>query len=333
MKRSLGCLSVYGLIVSVILVAGVGIWTLLKGATLFSPGPLTAMREGSPLQGTASHAEVESRCTLCHRPWSSVDPARCLACHTAVDGQIAARTGLHGRLEDPEACTLCHPDHQGRQADIARAALDQFPHDQVGFTLIRHQRLESGAAFTCTDCHSPGYTLNLATCTTCHHQIDAVFMDQHVADYGAGCLSCHDGSTMPDDLNHDTFFPLDGAHAGIACAGCHGEEALSSLSGACVTCHEEPQLHRGGFGTDCAACHTAQGWRPARLQYHAFPLDHGRQGDVPCLSCHPDTYVAYTCYGCHEHQPDQVEREHRELDIAEIADCVRCHPTGRGEQE
>ena len=330
MKRPLGCLSIYGAIVALVVVIGVGIFWLINGATLFSPGPLTASSRGTaPLHGYASHADMTFKCTLCHRPWRKVDPVRCLACHTTVDEQIGARTGLHGRLDDAEACTLCHPEHQGREADIARAALNRFPHDQVGFSLVRHQRLTDGTAFACTDCHAPGYTLDQATCTTCHHQMDAAFMVRHIDRTGTGCLSCHDGKAMPDNLNHGVFLSLDGEHAGIACDGCHGQGSLKELSAGCITCHEEPAVHRGEFGTDCAACHTAQGWLPAHLRYHAFALDHGQQEDVACLICHPANYVAYTCYGCHEHQPAEVERQHREEGVAEIADCAPCHPTGR----
>jgi len=46
------------------------------------------------------------------------------------------------------------------------------------------------------------------------------------------------------------------------------------------------------------------------------------------VTCHPDGYAVYTCYGCHDHRPDVVEREHREKGLIEIADCARCHPTG-----
>jgi len=337
MKRTLGCFSVYGALAALVVAIGVGGWTLLRGPTLFSPGPLTAVRqETMSIQGYASHAEMESRCTLCHRPWRRVATERCLACHAAVENEIAAGTGLHGRLDDPEVCVACHPDHLGREADVARAALDRYPHDQVGFSLVRHQQLADGSASVCTDCHVPGgYALDRTTCAACHRGMDAVFAERHVADYGAGCLSCHDGRAMPDGFDHGAIFPLDGAHVDVACDTCHVPAAATRLSEACVACHEEPAIHRGGFGTNCAACHTVDGWLPARLRVHAFPLDHGKQageGEVSCLTCHPDGYVAYTCYGCHEHEPDAVERAHREDGMTEIADCARCHPTGQEEE-
>jgi hypothetical protein len=332
MRKPVGCFSIYGLIGALVVLVGVGALTWLKGATLFSPGPLTAINRGTaPLQGYASHAEMESQCTLCHSPWQGVDPARCQACHSTVERQIAARTGLHGWLEDPQACTLCHPDHQGRTANIGRAALAYFPHDRVGFSLARHQRSAEGAAFACTGCHGAGYSLNQGTCAACHQQMDGQFMARHVDLYGDGCLSCHDGTALPEGFDHAAVLPLEGAHAEIACTACHGATSRALPPAVCVACHQEPAIHRGQFGTDCAACHTAQAWQPAALRYHAFPLDHGQQGDVACSVCHLSDYVSYTCYGCHEHQPADVASLHREEGIADWTECVLCHPTGRQE--
>jgi hypothetical protein len=329
MKKPLGCLSIYGLIASCLALIGVGAFVLFNGMVLFSPGPLTAVRQGiGPLQGFASHADM-ARCALCHRPWAGADPERCLACHTGVDEQIATQAGLHGQVQNAVACMLCHSEHKGREARITSAALSDFPHEQVGFSLAYHQRLVDGASFACADCHvAPGYTFEQATCTACHREMDAGFMEQHVATYSSSCLSCHDGSAALADFDHNVVFALEGAHAAPSCKACHAERSLGELSAGCVACHREPALHRGQFGTDCAACHTAAGWSPASLRYHTLPLDHGSPGDVACQVCHADNYVTYTCYGCHEHEQAQIERQHREEGLVGIADCAHCHPTG-----
>jgi hypothetical protein len=39
--------------------------------------------------------------------------------------------------------------------------------------------------------------------------------------------------------------------------------------------------------------------------------------------------MTYTCYGCHEHNPSEIEQEHREEGISDFQNCVACHPTGR----
>jgi hypothetical protein len=335
MKKPLGCFSTYGLIASVLTLIGVGVLTLLSGGVLFSPGPLTAASRGSgPLQGYASHADMERECVLCHRPWAGADMQRCLACHTAVDEQIRRLTGLHGQLQDAESCTRCHSEHRGREAEIDAAARSAFPHQQVGFSLAYHSKLADGAPFVCADCHdAPGYGFEQSICITCHRELDAGYMEQHIAGYDSACFSCHRGDEILAGFDHQVVFALQGAHAALSCQTCHAEHSLQELSAGGVACHPEPEIHRGRFGTDCVACHTAVAWAPASLRYHDFPLDHGSSVDVACQVCHPDDYLNYTCAGCHEHEPVQTERQHREEGLQEIADCARCHPRGEVEKE
>jgi len=335
MKKPLGCFSVYGLIAAVLILVGVAALSLLKGGVLFSPGPLTAASRGSgSLQGFASHAEMERDCVLCHRPWAGADMQRCLACHTAVAEQIDTLTGLHGQLQEAESCTRCHREHRGRESQIDVAARSAFPHQQVGFSLSYHVKLPNGAPFVCADCHdAPGYGFEPARCSTCHRELDAGYMELHIAGYGSVCFSCHKGDEILAGFDHQVFFSLQGAHAALSCKACHAERSLHELSAGCVACHPEPEIHSGRFGTDCAVCHTALAWVPASLRYHTFPLDHGSSGDVACQVCHPDDYLNYTCAGCHEHEPEQTERLHREKGLQEIADCARCHSRGEVDEE
>jgi hypothetical protein len=101
----------------------------------------------------------------------------------------------------------------------------------------------------------------------------------------------------------------------------------------CSACHDDPAFHLGLLGSDCAACHTTEAWSPARYdRQHTFPYNHGESGPSPCRTCHPDTLSAYTCYICHEHNPAEIEEEHRDEGIADFQDCVRCHPTGLEEE-
>ena len=46
----------------------------------------------------------------------------------------------------------------------------------------------------------------------------------------------------------------------------------------CFACHEEPAMHLGQFGINCARCHNAMTWTPAQLTKHIFLLDHGGKG-------------------------------------------------------
>ena len=140
-------------------------------------------------------------------------------------------------------------------------------------------------------------------------------------------------------FDHETFFPLAGRHASSACETCHliGEagRVFKGTPTACHQCHAEPQIHAGFFGLQCEYCHSTDAWVPAQLSQHAFPLSHGEQGVLECQACHTDSYTTYTCYGCHEHQPEETAEKHVEEGIsrAELPNCTKCHPQGEEADE
>jgi hypothetical protein len=100
---------------------------------------------------------------------------------------------------------------------------------------------------------------------------------------------------------------------------------------ACSSCHEEPEVHANRFGLDCARCHAQDVWIPALLTGHTFALDHGGAGTVECQVCHTANYVDHTCYGCHDHQPEQIATDHPNETRYNIRSCASCHPTGSEE--
>jgi mono/diheme cytochrome c family protein len=97
----------------------------------------------------------------------------------------------------------------------------------------------------------------------------------------------------------------------------------------CQACHEEPAVHAERFGLNCSRCHTLQAWKPALLTRHTFFLDHGDEGRVACQTCHTENYAQNTCYGCHDHEPEQMETAHLQEEITEMDSCTECHPTGQ----
>jgi hypothetical protein len=58
-------------------------------------------------------------------------------------------------------------------------------------------------------------------------------------------------------------------------------------------------------------------------------LDHGEGGEVACERCHVGSYVAYSCYGCHDHEAEEMAGYHEPEGIDELEPCGTCHPTGR----
>jgi hypothetical protein len=60
--------------------------------------------------------------------------------------------------------------------------------------------------------------------------------------------------------HNTTGFPLIGIHASTGCAECHLDGQFEGTTAQCTSCHLEPAIHAGLFSTDCAACHTPDGW-------------------------------------------------------------------------
>lgn len=294
---------------------------------------------GFPLDG--QHEKLT--CAACHF-------TRSTASNVSVQGQVqpAARTSQIFQ-NTPAACSGCHAEpekHQGLfgpDCAVCHTPLgwrpaewngSPFSHEAEGrFSLVLHLQDFAGQPLLCTGCHREiGNPFDQQICTDCHAQNPQApnFMIEHLEQFGPSCLDCHDGVDRLSDFDHTRFFPLDGAHMDLGCEVCHQEKVFRGAPSDCVECHAEPEIHLGFFGTRCEYCHATQSWSPAALRMHRFPLDHGGQGEVACETCHVETYVEYTCYGCHDHQPDAIRESHQEAGIMpeELPNCAVCHSNG-----
>lgn len=290
---------------------------------------------------TGNHAEAA--CEECHTLESGTGklsfasfqatPSACINCHT----EPAMHQGLFS-----QDCSECHSSLGWQPAQWQGQVFDHLA--DSGFSLARHSRDRAGEALTCTACHGEdlaGLAIDepnpdpsvLANCISCHSTGDtgAAFMQRHQEQYGTACLDCHDGVDRMSGFDHASIFPLEGAHERLECGKCHVDRQFTGTPRECAACHTEPEIHAGFFGDQCQDCHTTQAWTPAQLRNHSFPLNHGDQGLVACQTCHPNRYTEYTCYGCHEHDPNRIEQEHLEenVNLAELQNCVRCHPNGQ----
>lgn len=292
----------------------------------------------------------------------------CLACHDGLDrmttfDHAATHFPLEGRHAEtscsdchtgpdfsgqPLTCEGCHsepPSHKGQFSNDCQAChsatswtpalLDGLEFDHAGgtnFSLVRHELDYQGQVLNCGSCHGPDvHTFPPLSCESCHRSAAPDFMNQHVAQFGVSCLSCHDGSGRLTDFDHDQVFVLDGRHAEIGCSDCHLDQTFAGTPTTCTGCHTEPAIHAGVFGLECQVCHATSAWSPAALRSHTFPLDHGDQGVIECLVCHSDSYLTYTCDACHD--PIEMQEEHVDEDILDIVGrCADCHPTGREDE-
>jgi hypothetical protein len=265
------------------------------------------------LKFTLSGQHADIACGRCHTnvravaDFKQASPA-CADCHLKDD----AHNGKFGA-----DCAKCHTSDSWDNA--------QFDHNLAAFKLTgAHVKVE------CAKCHvNSVFKGTPQTCVGCHANDDS-----HTGAFGTDCGQCHNPSSWQDaKFDHNlAAFKLTGAHVNVQCQQCHQNNVFKGTPQACVACHAEPQEHLGAFGTDCAQCHTTATWQGAVFNHTAFPLNHGESGTIACATCHtPPSYRAYTCYGCHEHDPARVQAQHREEGIANLDNCVRCHPGGRRE--
>jgi hypothetical protein len=265
---------------------------------------------------------AQAACKDCHQNnrFDQADP-KCVSCHS----EPALHAGLFG-----SDCASCHTSSKWTPALVNN---QPFNHELLSFSLAKHAKNYQGQALVCADCHTKliSTAFDPVVCSSCHAKQNADFMQKHIAQYGADCTQCHDGTDRMHGFQHAQVFVLDGKHAALACDACHANQKFHATPAECSACHKEPDIHAGAFGLKCQYCHTTDAWRPALLKAHGFPLDHGGKGAATCQTCHSGAYNQYTCYTCHDHQQDEIEKTHARINIpvAKLSDCVACHMDGK----
>jgi hypothetical protein len=259
----------------------------------------------------------------------------CTKCHDAPS--------LRGRNPSFATCTACHADPHAGTATLAGAIVDCAAcHSVSGFTpatytVAQHRRAKfvlegRHQNVACTACHvkrPPGVpAAQLGAAGILMRPVFGRCLDCHPDDHGgqlAGrsdfgdCVACHTAtgwkpSTFTVAAHTTLRFRLEGRHAEIACAACHGPNrtGLPPLAGRaivgkagvafrlaerdCVSCHVDP--HQGRFAAGgarpvsngCLGCHTVQSYRPSTIDVaqharYAFTLE-GAHRAVPCVGCH-----------------------------------------------
>jgi hypothetical protein len=185
----------------------------------------------------------ERTCAQCHadpHAWhtASTNTSMCTTCHNARDFRgtsidVDRHAALGYALEGAHRAVSCNACH----ATLGRS--------RSGSTLVgansRVQRLDLGGAPTaCAGCHADPHRGQFATATN------------------RSCDRCHTMAAFAPatgfDHARDTRFVLDGAHARVACTGCH-KQVAGLAGGARVY---------GRLSTSCESCHTT-GVRPRGL--------------------------------------------------------------------
>jgi len=276
-------------------------------------------RTGYPLRGR--HAAV--RCAACHQDFSGPNRrpshATCATCH-APDPHLGKAT-LGGKAVD---CAECHSERSFKPSALARERHQDTKYPLEGKHL----------SVSCDGCHrtdkSPTGRAAWGTAAVVLRPQAARCLDCHQDPHGKE-LSTGDGAKRCDDCHQVVGWapsrfdraahaklrlPLDGRHAEVPCAACHGAKrtglpawgkerdlgkagfAFKDLSVDCASCHLDP--HQGRFAASgahpskdgCRTCHSAAAFAPTTVDVTAhagfsFPLE-GAHRATPCSSCHQD---------------------------------------------
>jgi hypothetical protein len=207
-------------------------------------------------------------------------PSDCYTCHTKDDTHM-------GQLGT--SCSNCHT--------VFGWVPSTFDHNMSSFKLTgRH------VSVACDSCHlNHAYRGTPTDCYSCHKNNDA-----HSGQLGSNCNICHATSGWTPAYYDHKGFALTGGHSGLACTQCHSGGVYSGLSTACVSCHAEPAVHTGQFGTNCAECHNTSNWNATFNHPNAC-------GEVSCVN-----HKGATCTDCHTVNNDYS-----------IATCTKCHDSNR----
>lgn len=290
-------------------------------------------QSGFPLMG--SH--IVASCVDCHLSETSLrfNPIGndCINCHR--DDYQATTNPNHQHVGYSTTCTDCHdPFAKAWTADLINH--DFFPltmgHDNLSCKQCHLTDNYSDASPECVSCHLNDYT---ATTNPNHAQ----------ANFSNNCAECHStGAWSPSTFDHNTVYPLLGAHAAIAnCAQCH-TDGYTNTPNTCAGCHltdynntTNPNHTAAHFPTDCKQCHNETAWVPADFDHDGmyFPIYSGKhRGQWSlCTDCHINSsnYSVFSCINCHAHNNQtEVNNDHDEVSgyIYSATSCYTCHPSG-----
>jgi predicted CXXCH cytochrome family protein len=309
---------------------------------------------------TGKHVTV--KCAQCHDPataWGKKPPFEsCMPCHK---DQHAGKATILGRAID---CAACHRV-EGFKVPVYTVELHQSARYPIEG---RHRKV------ACEGCHlknPPGVAAgslgpagvqlrpSFARCLDCHRDDHGGQLASRPG--GAACEPCHNVSGWKPSLfgvaQHAKLkLPLEGRHAKIECAACHGpdrkglpplpaREALGRAGVAlavkevdCASCHYD--AHGGRFGSagartkpnGCASCHNAAAFRPSTVDVaahrdFAYPLD-GAHRAISCDACHLECKPAparSSLLLAHGQAPAMSF-------TTKGRDCEACHETPHGDQ-
>jgi hypothetical protein len=285
---------------------------------------------GFPLTG--GHATAV--CTDCHASGYAGTSNVCKDCHTPDYNQSANPN--HTTLAISNDCATCHT----LSPDWTPAT---FPtHNNYYVIAGAHIAITN----QCAECHNGNYTSTPNTCVGCHQtNFNQTTNPNHTtAQFPTSCETCHTQTAWaPSNFDHNTVYPLIGAHATVAanCVLCHAN-GYSNTPNTCAGCHQpdynqttDPNHAAAQFPNTCADCHSQTAWTPATFDHDGqyFPIYSGQHNGEwnTCSECHPNAsnYAVFTCTtSCHPQ--NSTNNDHNGVSGYQYLSsaCLDCHPDG-----
>jgi hypothetical protein len=246
----------------------------------------------------------------------------------------------HPALAIPTECGTCHTTDPGWKPA-------SFPiHNNYWVIEGAHTAIASD----CAKCHQGTYINQPArTCDFCHiANYNQTTNPNHItANFPTTCETCHSQTAwVPSNFNHNTVYPLTGAHASQTCFACH-QGSYVNTPNTCAGCHmtnynqtTNPSHSAAQFPTTCNDCHNTTAWTPANWNHDTqyFPIYSGKHAGEwnTCADCHtnPANYALFSCIDCHEHTQAATNSQHQGVSgyAYNSAACYNCHPKGTGDK-
>jgi hypothetical protein len=263
-------------------------------------------------------------CESCHRQAAyKGTPTRCFDCHWTRRQDDRYRRQLGSQ------CEQCHTTNTWTAVRWEHGAMTGMP---LG---VAHRQL------SCRSCHAnDAFRTAQATCFSCHQEeYQATRTPSHVlAGFPTACDTCHrpgDATFTQARFDHNTAFPLVGAHVQQTCVSCHRGNVFRGTPRECVGCHRAdyerttaPSHVVAGFATACESCHRpADGtWRTGFNHNAVFALV-GTHAQRTCASCHLNNTYRGTprdCAGCHRSAYDRTTSPNHAA-AGFPTSCESCH--------
>ncbi|MCE7926354.1 MAG: hypothetical protein DYG98_25195, partial [Haliscomenobacteraceae bacterium CHB4] len=283
-----------------------------------------------PLNG--AHAAIANDCAACHINGNyNNTPNTCAGCHTPDYNQ--STNPNHAALAIPTDCADCHTTNGWEPATF-----------DIHNNYYQLNGAHAAIANDCAACHNGNYNNTPNTCVGCHiNEYNQTNDPDHAAaQFPTNCASCHSETAwVPSTFDHNTFYPLNGAHAALNCNACHINGNYNNVPNTCFGCHQSdynqtnnPNHASAGFPTTCLDCHTETAWTPANFDHDDmyFPIYSGSHENAwdQCIDCHtnPNNYSIFSCTVCHLSQETNNDHQGVQGYAYSSPACYSCHPNG-----